>query len=187
MLCNQTLKEIEIICVDDGSTDSSANILDNYRNRDLRVQIHHQKNLYIGYGGYCLPKQLLANYKDIPQTMIGAVVKSNSVRKEYIADTVMAMKPKVVWGYRLTMKSDSDNFRSSAIQGVMEHLKAKYMPMIVYEPTLQDGSLYMESKVVNDLNRFKAECDIILANRYDKSVPEDVKEKVYTRDLFERD
>ena len=150
----------------------------------------HYNNPSFGYGGYCLPKdtkQLLANYKDVPQTMIEAVVKSNSVRKEFIADQILARKPKTVGVYRLTMKSNSDNFRASAIQDVMKHIMANGVPIIIYEPTLENGSEFFTCKVVNDLDAFKSRSDVILANRFDQDILGDVEDKVYTRDLFRRD
>ena len=151
---------------------------------------NHYNNPSFGYGGYCLPKdtkQLLANYKDVPQTMIEAVVNSNSIRKDFIAEQIISKNPKTVGVYRLTMKSNSDNFRASAIQGVMNRIKANGISIIIYEPTLENESEFLKSEVVNDIERFKSESDIILANRFDSNILGDVKNKVYTRDLFRRD
>lgn len=145
-------------------------------------------NPSFGYGGYCLPKdtkQLLANYKDIPQNLIAAIVESNRTRKNHIAEEILSRKPKTVGLFRLTMKSNSDNFRASAIQGVMKRIKAQGVEVLIYEPTLKETEFF-NSPVVNDIEEFKKRCDVIVANRWG-AVLDDVKEKVYTRDLFDRD
>ena len=141
-----------------------------------------------GFGGYCLPKdtkQLKANYKDVPENIISAIVESNRTRKDHIANMIIKRNPKVVGIYRLTMKSGSDNFRASAIQGVMKRIKGKGIEVIVYEPTLKEDNFF-NSKVVNDLNEFKKLSDVIIVNRIDDNI-KDVENKIYTRDIFVRD
>lgn len=145
-------------------------------------------NPSFGYGGYCLPKdtkQLLANYKDVPQNLIAAIVESNRTRKNHIAEEILSRKPKTVGLFRLTMKSNSDNFRASAIQGVMKRIKAQGVEVLIYEPILKETEFF-NSLVVNDIEEFKKRCDVIVANRWG-AVLDDVKEKVYTRDMFDRD